>query len=133
VLRLFAVLLSYLTPAPELHTCLSYWQQQLQLEDWTVTLRVVGEEELDASTVGDIEPNLKSKTAVLRVMRTGDSDLSGRRALAEQRLTIIHEMVHLRRFADGDTRWGSEYATNLRAGELVRKHRRWFEQLAIER
>jgi hypothetical protein len=133
VVRLLVFLLSFLTPPPSLESCIAYWQQQLNLQDWTVTLRVVGQDELDPGTLGDIEPNLAAKTAVLRVMRTSDSDLSRRRARAEQRLTIVHEMVHLRRFADQDPGWGTEFATNARAGALVREHRRWFEQLAIER
>jgi hypothetical protein len=48
----------------------------LNLQDWTITMRVVNEGDLDNGTIGDIEPNRTSKTAVIRLMHESESDLS---------------------------------------------------------
>jgi hypothetical protein len=130
--RFVILLLSLLRPVPELHRCVGYWQRELKLQDWKIELRMVAEYDLDHGTLGDIEPNRAAKTAVMRIMHEKGSDLPRRLALADQRFTVVHEMVHLRRFADGDPGWGNEIATNTEANRLVRKQRRWLEWLAIE-
>jgi hypothetical protein len=81
---------------------------------------------------GDIEPNGSKKYAVMRVKRDMQFDLSRRLSDADQRFTVTHEMVHLRRFADGDPQWSDEGSTNAGANRLIRKKHRWLEWLAIE-
>ena len=132
MLRLFIVVLSYLAPPADLQECVNYWQGKLQLQDWKITLQVVSDHELDYATLGDIEPDLKTRSAVMRIQRETDSDLRGRLARAEQRVTIIHEMAHLRRYASGDPTWRHEGAIHTETAQLIRKHRRWFEMLALE-
>jgi hypothetical protein len=132
--RIFAVLISYLTPFPKLDDCVQYWQDQMQLNHWRIELQVVAVDQLDDPlNLGDIEPHESTHTATLRILREQDLVLPKHLALAEQRLTIIHEMVHLRKFAYRDGNWRSEVETNMEAGEWVRRHRRWREALAIER
>jgi hypothetical protein len=133
VLRFFLVLASYLSPLGDLPRCVEYWQRELGLEDWKITLQIVRQQDLQSGTLGDIEPDIQTKTAVMRILRESESDLRGRLARAEQRNTIAHEMVHLRNFAKGDPNWRTEGSTNSQTAHLIIKHRRWFEMLALER
>jgi hypothetical protein len=130
--RFIILLLSLLRPTPDLESCVAFWQRELNLQDWTISMLVVNERDLDNGTIGDVEPNRTSKTAVIRLMDENQSDLAGRLARADQRYTVVHEMVHLRRFTDGDLKWRNEGTTNAEANRLIRKHRRWLEWLAIE-
>lgn len=130
--RFFLVILSYLVPPMDPSTCVEYWQRKLHLTDWEITVRVVDGRELDYATLGDIEPNRQSKTAVMRVRLASESDLKGRLAISEQRNTILHEMVHLYKFANYDPQWGNETEVDRDVDNLIRKHRRWFERLAHE-
>jgi hypothetical protein len=132
VFRFIALVLSWLTAPADLPECVQYWQRALHLEDWTIELRIVPQEDLENGTLGDIEPHFETKSAVLRIRRESDSDLPTRLARADQRLTVAHEMVHLRRFADGNPKWGNENTTTAETGELLRKHRRWRELSVVE-
>jgi hypothetical protein len=133
VFRFLVVILSYLTPPGTVQNCVAYWQRELGLEDWAITVKLVAGKELDHATLGDVEPERESKTAVMRLRHASESDLSGRLAQSEQRNTILHEMVHLRKFASHDAKWGNEAAVDREVDRLIRKHHRWFEMLAHER
>jgi hypothetical protein len=133
VFRFLVVILSYLTPPADPSACVKYWQRQLNLQDWKITVNIVDGNTLDYGTLGDIELKSETKTAVMRIRRESESDLRGRLAQSEQRNTILHEMVHLRKFANNDPQWFKECAVDLEVDQLIRKHRRWFEMLAHER
>lgn len=132
MVRVLLSFLSLLSPSANLSDCVSFWQNALELCDWTIRVEVVPQRALEAGTVGDITPDSMTRTAVLRVMRASDSDLSGRMAGAEQQFTIVHEMVHLQQFTRGDAGWANEMATNAAAARLVREHNRRFEMMAVE-
>jgi hypothetical protein len=132
VIRLILLVLSFITKPDSPDDCVRYWQRELGLEDWKIATKIVSGAELDYATLGDIEPDAESKTAVMRLRQTSDSDLRGRIAVAEQLNTVLHEMVHLRKFAAGERDWRIEAAVDREATRLVRKHRRWFESLAHE-
>jgi hypothetical protein len=119
-------------PPPDIDACVRFWQRELGLQKWKITTRCVSRRVLDPHTAGDIEPHFERKTAVLRLLQEEDSDLSPRMAKADQRLTIAHEMVHLRKFAAKDPQWGNERAVNTEAFQLVKKFHRWHEILAID-
>ena len=87
--------------------------------------------ELDPDTLGDIDIEVRNKTATIRILREQDSEMSRRLARADQQLTLVHELVHLKRMVDGDA-WHNEAATVAQTTELVRFHRRWREAAAIE-
>ena len=89
---------------------------------------VVSGKDLDYATLGDIALDRKNKTAVMRVRHESESDLRRRLAQSEQRNTILHEMVHLRKFAGEDSDWANESAVDREVDQLIRKHRRWFEE-----
>lgn len=130
--RFIILLLSLLRPTPDLDSCIAFWRRELNLQDWTITTRIVNQRDLDNGTLGDVEPDRSTKAAVIRVMDENESDLTGRLARADQRYTVVHEMVHLRRFASGDPNWRNEGTTNTEANRVIRKHHRWLEWLAIE-
>ena len=133
MLRFLLVLASYLSRPGDLPQCVQYWQHELGLEDWEITIRIVRQQDLDSGTLGDIEPDIQTKTATMRILRESESGLRGRLARAEQRHTIAHEMVHLRNYANGNPNWQNEGPTNSQTASLILKHRRWFEMLALER
>ena len=118
-------------PAPDFRANLGFWQRTLDLQDWRVSVQVVPIGELDANTVGDIDVEVGDKTATIRILREQDSEMPQRLARADQQLTLVHELVHLRRMVDGEA-WHNEAATVAQTTELVRFLRRWREAAAIE-
>ena len=119
-------------PAPDFNADLGYWQRALSLQDWQVSVKLVRAGELDSGTLGDIDIAVEDKTAAIRILQEQDSDLPKRLARADQRLTVVHELVHLKRMVEGAT-WRNEAATVAETTELVRSHHRWREAAAIER
>jgi hypothetical protein len=109
----------------DLHAYVVAWQERLQLEDWSITLAIVPREVLDEKAQADIEPQ-SDKSAILRIMRTEDSDLDQRLALADQEVSIVHELVHLKYFAHpGAVSWSDEGAVISETCMLLRRfHRR---------
>jgi hypothetical protein len=118
-------------PAPDLRANLGFWLRTLDLQDWSVSVRLVAIWELDENTVGDIDIHAREKTATIRILRERDSELPRRLARADQQLTLVHELVHLRRMVDGEA-WHNEAATVAQTTELVRFLRRKREAAAIE-
>ena len=117
--------------APDFRANLAYWQRTLNLQDWRVSVQVVRIGELNDDTVGDIDIEVRDKTATIRILREQDSEMSRRLARADQQLTLVHELVHLKRMVDGDA-WHNEAATVAQTAALIRFHRRWREAAAIE-
>lgn len=133
MLRFLALVLSLYSPRPDLNDAVHFWQRELYLEDWKVTVEVVSRAELTDSTLGDIAPDGDTKTAVIRVLRDDEYNLSARQARAEQRLTIAHEMVHLYRYVySGVDTWRDEAATTAETYARLHFHRRWRELLVAE-
>jgi hypothetical protein len=130
--RWVVYILAFLSPQPEVTTLVEYWQRVLHLEEWQITVALVGSTDLDKGTLGDIEPDRSRRSAVMRVRHAHESDLRGRYATSEMNNTILHEMVHLRLFADGDPEWGNEAVISEEAGRLIRTRRRWLEMLTYE-
>ena len=126
-----AIVMLFHCPAPNLKANLGYWQRTLNLQDWRVSVQLVPIGELEANSVGDIGIEVRDKTATIRILREQDSDMSRRLARADQQLTLVHELVHLKRMVDGDA-WRNEAATVAQTTALVRFHRRWREAAAIE-
>jgi len=118
-------------PALNLESNLSYWQHELGLQDWRISVRLVAVHELDRNTLGDITVLSHDKTAIVRILREQDSDLTRCLARSDEQLTLLHELVHLKRRVGGDD-WGNEGATVAETTALVRAHHRWREAAAIE-
>jgi hypothetical protein len=128
---LTAVVMFLHCPAPNLESNLGYWQRELGLQDWKISVRLVAVGELERNTLGDIEVVSRNKTAIVRILREQDSDLARCLARSDEQLTLVHELVHLKRRISGDD-WGNEAATVAETTALVRAHRRWREAAAIE-
>ena len=132
MLRFIAAIVTFVhSPVPDFKANLAYWQRVLNLQDWQVSVQVVAIGELDYDTVGDIDIQACNKTATIRILREQDSDLSRRLARADQQLTLVHELVHLRRMVDGED-WHNEAATVAQTTALVSLHHRRREAAALE-
>jgi hypothetical protein len=132
MLRLLLIVASLFSPGGNTSACVTYWQRELGLRDWTITTKIVSDEELGGRILGDIEINEPSKTAVVHLMRVEDSDLSPQLARAEQRFTIAHELMHLRLYINKDPDWRNERMVDTTVISLMRNKGRWTELLAIE-
>jgi len=134
MLRLVAFLLALYAPRPDFQAVVHYWQHELALEDWNVSVQLVSATDLDDKTLGDIAPNLETKSAVIRILREQDYHLPIRSARADQRLTVAHEMVHLKRFVYPEpVSWTDEGATDRETFEVLQQHSRWRELSVLER
>jgi hypothetical protein len=128
------VIASLLAPAPRLDERVEYWKRVLHLDQWNITVRLVQRHELVEGTQADIQTDVATRTASIRVLREEDSDLPKHLARADQGVTIAHEMVHLSKLVRlGQPYWQDESATNAETGALLRQHHCWRELLAVER
>lgn len=133
MLKIFAVILSIVTPAPNIERSAQYWRGQMDLTDWQIKVQIVSREELGHGLLGDVEPQRLTRVATIRLLREEESPLPRRLARAEQLVTLVHEMVHLRKYVNNDGNWRSEGETDREAGEWIRGKRRWREALVVER
>jgi hypothetical protein len=127
MVRILGLLLSLFSPTPDLDECVQFWQRELALKSWRVAVRVVPRAELHDGTVGDIDTNIHTRTATIRVLHEADYTLKRSQARADQQLTVAHEMVHLSRLHRGDRAWRDEAATITATHILLRRHGRWRE------
>jgi hypothetical protein len=132
MLRALLLAVSWLSPGGGLDACVSFWQRELGLEEWSIAVHVVSDEDLGGRDEGDININWRSKTATIRVMRVEDSDLPRRRARAVQRYTIAHELMHLHLHLIGDPGRSNEKVVDTALVSLMRNKRRWHELMGIE-
>jgi hypothetical protein len=133
MLRLLLIAASWFSPAESRKDCVSYWQRELGLDEWTITTKVVGDKELGGRILGDIDIDDRSKTAVVRLMRVEDSDLPRWLARAEQRFTIAHELMHLHLYVNRDADWRNEKVVDTATIALMQKNGRRHELMAVER
>lgn len=128
-----AFLLFFHPQEPDLGRTARFWQNTLNLGDWNVTLEVVRAHQLESETVGEIDVDAAARRARIRVLDPADSDLPAKLARADQHLTVVHELVHLRRLANGEKDWRDEATTVAQTVTLVRGLNRRPEIAAIER
>src|SRR4029077_3436739 len=126
-----AIVMFFHCPAPDFKANLGFWQRALNLQDWRGTVPLVRVGELDTDSLGDIDIEVRDKASTIRILREQDSEMPRRLARADQQLTLVHELVHLKRMVDGCA-WHNEAAKVARTRELARPHRRWREAAAIE-
>jgi len=124
-------LLFFHCPVPDFHANLAFWQRALNLQAWQISVELVRAGEMDGGTVGDIDIEVRQKAATIRILREEDSDLPRHLARADQQLTLVHELVHLKRMLR-DKAWRDEAATVAETNALVLSHHRWREAAAIE-
>jgi hypothetical protein len=126
-----AIVMFFHCPVPDFKANLTFWQRALDLQDWRVSVQLVRAGDLDPDTLGDIDIEVHNKTATIRILREQDSEMPRRLARSDQQLTLVHELVHLKRMVDGDA-WHNEAATVAQTTELILLHRRRREAAAIE-
>jgi hypothetical protein len=74
---------------------LKFWQKRLGLEDWTMTLRVVRQTEINPDAWGTAEWDPTAKTALINVLDPRDYNLKGAELKLDMECTIVHELVHI--------------------------------------
>jgi|SRR5947209_19848745 len=70
-------------PAAALHR----WQKRLNLDQWKITVSFAVEAEIGAEILGDIEYHQNTRTAAIRILRSG--------SVRECENTVLHELLHL--------------------------------------
>lgn len=76
---------------------LRYWQNRLDLDGWKVSLAVVRSTDLRPNTLGNIRWDLEKKTATIRVLDPADYSMPFREMLGDIEVTVVHELIHLKR------------------------------------
>ena len=71
------------------------WQKRLGLDDWSFTLRVVRQSEIDRNSWGSSEWDPTGKTGVVMVLDPRDYNLKGGDLKLDMECTIVHELVHI--------------------------------------
>ena len=74
---------------------LKAWQKRLGLDDWTMTLQVVRQSEIDPNAWGSARWNSRAKTATIQVLDPRDYNLKGADLRLDMECTIVHELVHI--------------------------------------
>lgn len=135
MLPIFVLLLMSLNVGVnDLTASVNYWQREMGLWGWYISVEVVDPSRLEDGTMGHIDTDLQARTARIRVLDIHFSDLPPDQAHADQLLTVAHEMVHLKRLVkDRSPNWRDEDATVRQTFSLLMKHRRWLELSVAER
>lgn len=81
---------------PKLLETRDRWQKELALEGWLIEIRAVTKSDLPEGTIGNIHWNLPKKTALIKVLIAAEYDLPADKIAADQEITVVHELVHLR-------------------------------------
>ena len=102
---------------------LAVWQQQLQLQDWKISLLTSPSRELRTGTLGNISWNLDKKTARIRVLDVSEYRMSFQNALRDMEFSVVHELIHLDLASlprTDSSRPDEEHAVNRIANALLR-------------
>jgi hypothetical protein len=94
------LLLAFSCPAMsplELHLVdqMKSWQKRLGLDNWTMTLQVVRQSEIDPNSWGSSHWDPHAKTATIMVLDPRDYNLKGADLRLDMECTIVHELVHI--------------------------------------
>ena len=71
------------------------WQKRLRMEDWTLSLKLVRQSELDPNSWGSAEWDPDARTGVISVLDPRDYNLKGGELRLDMECTIVHELVHI--------------------------------------
>ena len=74
---------------------LGFWQERLQLGEWTISVAMARKDHLKPRTLGGIKWDKRKKTASIRVMDPADYGLPCAEMMADIEFTVVHELVHL--------------------------------------
>lgn len=107
---------------------LALWQKRLQLENWRVTLITSERAKLRAGTLGNINWDFESKSAVIHVLDASGYDLPLHETMQAMEVTLVHELIHLEFCAstrpDPASRAEEEIAVNHVTEALIQLDRR---------
>ena len=96
-LLLFVLSCSAMSPLElRLSDQMKIWQKRLGLDDWTLSLQVVRQSEIDPDAWGSSHWDSRAKTATIQVLDPRDYNLKGADLRLDMECTIVHELVHIR-------------------------------------
>jgi len=101
---------------------LVFWQQRLNLQDWTISVVMSHPADLRQRTLGNIHWNADKKKAVIRVLDASDYHMPFRATIKDMEFTVVHELIHLELASlprSEASRSEEEYAINHLAGALL--------------
>jgi len=71
------------------------WQKRLGLEEWSLSVRIVRQSEIDHNSWGAAEWDPSAKTGMISVLDPRDYNLHGSDLKLDMECTIVHELVHI--------------------------------------
>ncbi len=71
------------------------WQKRLGLEEWSLSVRVVRQAEIDRNSWGAAEWDADARTGTISVLDPRDYNLKGGELKLDMECTIVHELVHI--------------------------------------
>jgi hypothetical protein len=74
---------------------MKFWQKRLGLVDWSLTVRLVRQSEIDPNSWGMAAWDPDSKTGTISVLDPRDYNLHGGELKLDMQCTIVHELVHI--------------------------------------
>jgi hypothetical protein len=74
---------------------MKFWQKRLGLEDWSIALRLVRQDQLDRNAWGTAEWDPDRKTGLISVLDPRDYNLRRSDLKLDMECTIVHELVHI--------------------------------------
>jgi hypothetical protein len=74
---------------------MKFWQKRLGLEDWSLTVRVVRQSQIDRNSWGAAEWDSVAKTGTISVLDPRDYNLRGGELRLDMQCTIVHELIHI--------------------------------------
>lgn len=104
---------------------LQFWQHQLKLDDWKISLTVARRDDLKSHTLGGIRWDKHKRSATIQVLDPADYPTPAA-AMEDIEVTIVHELVHLNLSSLPRTdasRKSEELAVNRLTDALLRLHR----------
>lgn len=74
---------------------LGFWQSQLKLDEWTISVVMSHPDQLRRGTKGNIRWDAGTKAARIRVLHIADYPTPAREAYDDMEFTVVHELIHL--------------------------------------
>jgi hypothetical protein len=110
-----------------LHQKLRIWQSHLKLQDWKISVRMCPPSQLRPRTLGSIEWDARTRSAVLCVLDARHYRMPCRDMLDDMEFTLVHELLHLQLSSlprSQASRKAEEQAINRIAEALLKLDRR---------
>jgi hypothetical protein len=79
----------------EARACCSYWQRQLRLNDWKVSVTIVRRYDLAPGRAAECTYHLESKSATINILDASDFHPTADFDDRDHEVCLVHELLHL--------------------------------------